>query len=569
MIPRSFRQFGLRTLLLFCLLAAVAFGVVRWHMDAVHRQNRAIEFLAEKDGFVQGKVWGPRWLRQWLGDDYFTKIVVVDLQYSGKFTDEDLKSLADLPTVERLYLAGNLKITDAGLDHLRALTEVRRLALSRTGITDVGLAKLDHMRKLEALDVNTTKVTLGGLACFEKLEHLETLIHGFVVDDEGVAILSRFSKLFIEDLETKGLSEKSFVLLRDHLKFQSLTVSEPVAENWSKFLLHHPTMVELAVEQARISDDALRELVNTNDLQRLCVKGVPISNAVLPDIVAIKWLRTFSVEETEIDAREFLRLFGSLGSDVWIEDDCIEIGDNGRREVSWGGSGYLYVGEVTGDDLPALANATNAQQLFVGQNISGVKDWSGVSQMQQLNYVQFLSPVTDDIWATLASLPKLKTIDVWGKSQQITPTGLKALARSRSLRCLTLRWAGLSDQCLIAVGECHELEELFIFANPLTSQGIKHLTGLQKLKWLSVSSCRFLDNEALNYIAKLKSLQRLNIEDTSINNRGLEKLFGMPNLKEVKCGNTTCTTAGLERLMKTLPAVTASPGIDPFATPFP
>lgn len=569
LIPRSFRQFGLRTLLLVCFLSAVCFGVVRWHMDVVHRQDLAVEKLAEKDGFTQGRVWGPKWLRGWLGNHYFTKIVMVDLQYSGKFTDDDLKVLVDLPTVERLYLADNPKITDAGLDHLRGLTEVRRLALWNTGITDAGLAKLDHMQKLEALDVNTTKVTLPGLARFAKLKHLETLIHGFVVDDEGIEVLSRFPNLVIEHLETERLNETSFASLRDRLNFKALTVREPAAENWSEFLQHHPTLRSLGIERATISDDALRDLVNANDLVELFVNEVPVSNAILPDVAAIKNLRTFTVYKTQIDAREFLRHFGQFGAEVKVEDDSIEVDVYVCWSVRFGGSGFLYSGQVNGGDLVALASATNAQQLVIGQDIPGEKDWSGISHMKQLDFAQFLCPITDDLLDDLVSLPKLKRIDVWGQSQEFTANGIKALKESDSLRCLTLRWVGLSDDCLVGIGECHELEELLIFSNPLTSQGIKHLMGLQKLKWLDISSCNLIDNEALIYIAQLKTLERLNLEDTAINNHGLEALYGMANLNRIECGNTTCTTEGLLKLLKTLPARMPPTGNDPFASPFP
>ncbi len=56
-------------------------------------------------------------------------------------TDADLKELAALKQLQRLYL-GNCKITDKGLKELTTLKELQTLYLRGTNVTDAGVAEL-------------------------------------------------------------------------------------------------------------------------------------------------------------------------------------------------------------------------------------------------------------------------------------------------------------------------------------------------------------------------------------------------------------------------------------------
>jgi hypothetical protein len=70
-------------------------------------------------------------------------------------------------------LAGD-PITDAGLAHLRALTELTLLGVNQTHIGDQGLINLKSLTHLESLRIENTKVTIAGL---EHLRHLTKLNH--------------------------------------------------------------------------------------------------------------------------------------------------------------------------------------------------------------------------------------------------------------------------------------------------------------------------------------------------------------------------------------------------------
>ena len=60
------------------------------------------------------------------------------------------------------------EITDAGVEHLKALPRLTRLRLDNTQITDAGLVYLKKLISLKSLYLNDTQVTDAGLAEFKE-----------------------------------------------------------------------------------------------------------------------------------------------------------------------------------------------------------------------------------------------------------------------------------------------------------------------------------------------------------------------------------------------------------------
>lgn len=97
----------------------------------------------------------------------------------SQITDESLRVLGTLRRIEGLGLQEN-HFTDAGLAHLKALTELRVLAVSigDTRITDAGLEHLHGLKKLQVLAIPMEEVTLEGVT------KLENAIPGLLVGDK-------------------------------------------------------------------------------------------------------------------------------------------------------------------------------------------------------------------------------------------------------------------------------------------------------------------------------------------------------------------------------------------------
>jgi hypothetical protein len=64
------------------------------------------------------------------------------LAVGSSVTDAGLAKLAMLPKLNVLWLDGNTRVTDAGLDHFAKCKELTNLYLSKTGVTKAGVEKL-------------------------------------------------------------------------------------------------------------------------------------------------------------------------------------------------------------------------------------------------------------------------------------------------------------------------------------------------------------------------------------------------------------------------------------------
>jgi hypothetical protein len=139
---------------------------------------------------------GPNWLREWLPAealvDHLQVIEDVWLDegpgvhpvtnVSGQrrdvhpivATDEDLAQIGKFTHLECLYLR-HMRVSDAGVIHLRNLREMRHLYLSFTDVGDESMDVFAGFEKLEMLRLVGTQVTDAGIAKLANLKHLEEL----------------------------------------------------------------------------------------------------------------------------------------------------------------------------------------------------------------------------------------------------------------------------------------------------------------------------------------------------------------------------------------------------------
>ncbi len=79
------------------------------------------------------------------------------------YTDEGLRELAKLQSLEELFIAG-LGVTDEGMSHVAKLKNLKDLHIFGCPITNEGLAKLTALKSLRRLTLYKTKITISGLA---------------------------------------------------------------------------------------------------------------------------------------------------------------------------------------------------------------------------------------------------------------------------------------------------------------------------------------------------------------------------------------------------------------------
>jgi Leucine-rich repeat (LRR) protein len=101
----------------------------------------------------------------------------------------------------RSYVAGEAdalqtQITDAGLDHLKELRNLKELSPHHNAIEGPGLADIGGLTNLQSLAISTTQIADAHLVYLAYLENLQQLsIAGTRVSDRGVEHLTRLKSL--------------------------------------------------------------------------------------------------------------------------------------------------------------------------------------------------------------------------------------------------------------------------------------------------------------------------------------------------------------------------------------
>jgi hypothetical protein len=254
--PKSKRrrfQYSLRTLLIFVTLCAIPCSWFGVKLQQARKQRHAVEEL-KKFGcrvaydleiveigqeFLQKKSKAPQWLQNLLGVDFFSDVTMVsqgELQIYNNtaITDAGMVQLREFPHLQLVSLleapvsdAGleNLQelkelkdiriwaleykghITDAGLAHLKGLTQLMHLSLFGHQIEGDGLENLKGMSRLESIYLQYNKITDAGIAHLKGLKNLKKLT--FTDDritDAGLKDLKQMNQLeefsFSSDLVT-------------------------------------------------------------------------------------------------------------------------------------------------------------------------------------------------------------------------------------------------------------------------------------------------------------------------------------------------------------------------------
>jgi internalin A len=177
---RRWLQFSLRTLMVLMLVFGCAFGWLAYEIKQARDQRNTVKAFDELGGWVSCEPTSAgmirtavAWVGKLLGEDLSVDVCAVYLA-NNAVTDAELDHLRGLTQLRQLFLHST-QVTDAGLEHLRRLSKLELLALDGTQLTDAGVEHLGGLTQLQYLSVNSTHVTDAGLEHLRGLTQLQKL----------------------------------------------------------------------------------------------------------------------------------------------------------------------------------------------------------------------------------------------------------------------------------------------------------------------------------------------------------------------------------------------------------
>ncbi|MEC9091092.1 MAG: hypothetical protein VX438_00190, partial [Planctomycetota bacterium] len=131
------------------------------------------------------------------------------------------------------------------------------------------------------------------------------------------------------------------------------------------------------------------------------------------------------------------------------------------------------------------------------------------------------SDIDDSILGLLENADQLESLDL--SQTRVTSSGIEKLSGLHKLKYLSLEKTGVTDSCMAGIARLESLEELDLKTTAITDRGLGEIDGLQNLVALWMGGTRVSDR-SLNFLLKLGSLKQLDIRKTAISDSGSVKL---------------------------------------------
>jgi hypothetical protein len=231
---------------------------------------------------------------------------------------------------------------------------------------------------------------------------------------------------------------------------------------------------------------------------------------------------------------------------------------------------------VTDDGLRALASLTRLERLTFEKamdehgltqlrspqslrylNIREITN-VGLAEIAGLAHLEFLEVqgdrITDEGLASVARLPKLKSLVIGQPKMGLSDAGLVHLTKLPALEVLSIKSGRFSVTGLEHVGRICGLKKLAIHVNNLRDAGLAHLADLAQLEDLSLHNetraPKSVNLDAIEQIARIKALKRLQLTRFDLRGPGLPALGSLPALESLQLTDADLTYEDLRHLQK-------------------
>ncbi|MDA1049906.1 MAG: hypothetical protein O3C40_05435 [Planctomycetota bacterium] len=300
-----------------------------------------------------------------------------------------------------------------------------------------------------------------------------------------------------------------------------------------------PEHVRLELSLKHVAtDEGVANLAGASKIASLNLAVSAVTDRSVPHIMTLTNLETLDLDSTKVSL-DGLKSIVSLPKLTTLHLYSIPIGDVGLAMLSK----MRQLRDLSVTAMGGDADFTNAGLAHVGQltNLESLLLGSGYR-------------VSDDGIRPLSNLTKLKTLVLTPNG--ITGACLTHLANLTSLESLTLP-ARVADEDFRHLNNLKSLRVLSLVGSKsspeFTGAGLKHLPDLPQLKELSMENSG-LDDTGLEQITRFKGVTRLSIGLTKVTEAGFKYLTELPDLERVDIGRgSQLSVESIARLTLMLP----------------
>lgn len=387
------------------------------------------------------------------------------------------------------------------LDHLD-WNKIRTLEVNGV-IDDEGLEMAcTTLRRLQSVTINRCKYISYGWIWLDSLVELESLtIDKCLINKDNVKDLVRRSKLQeIKLTRCVQITNEVFKYLTNVLQLRRL---------------------ELVFSKKGFDEEyTYKNIASLLNLNELILKGLRITDDVMPDISSVKGLKTLVLDfDVNLVTENGLSHLSKLSALKRLSlPRCNHVSDSGFSSLT---------------KLASLEylNLTHCRKL----SAIGLKHISSITTLTELNVSN--CPVNDSGFVHICNMKNLRILNAF-YCYNITDIGLTHIGQlANTLRTLytggrkkTLTHVGISHIC-----ELYQLRHLDLnCCNDFTDKGMAHLVRLKHLQTLNINNCTYISDKGLSCLSQLKCLKVLHACGLGkMTDQGLAAVCKLPLLREL------------------------------------
>jgi Leucine-rich repeat (LRR) protein len=287
-------QFSIRSLFILTVAVAFPFSWLAAEMKKAREQRATVDEIRTCGGLLsydwelESVSWRripnatppePAWLRKLVGGSFFESLAMISLDKT-QLTDAELEHLTGLSQLRYMSLGGT-KVTDAGLEYLGELRQLRDVSLNCTKVTDAGLEHLTGLSGLHSLSLYKTEVTDAGLEDLKVFSQLQWLwLDNTAVTDAGLEHLKGLSQLQWLGLTNTRVTDAGLEHLKALGQLERLWLrNSAVTDAGLEHLKGLSQLHELALDGTKVTDAGLEHLKGLSRLGALYLRNTKVTDA--------------------------------------------------------------------------------------------------------------------------------------------------------------------------------------------------------------------------------------------------------------------------------------------------
>ena len=256
----------------------------------------------------------PRWLRRWLGDDFFRSVAAV--QFMGPIQPEVLGAVARLDGLVYLNLPATQGLEDAW-PVLGRLTRLEKVYLAGSGVNDQAIQTFGKLGSLWWIHLSNARLSdkaLDELARFPALRDLTFGACRGLTDDRLARFLSKGPtnlesfRLFLAD---NSLPLTVATLAKHHRGLRQLSFSQtPVADADLAPLEALTSLTRLSLQQTEVTDAGIAHLTPLRNLEFLSINLPGITDRGMKSISPLQNLHVLDLSYSHLGDAGLAELAG-------------------------------------------------------------------------------------------------------------------------------------------------------------------------------------------------------------------------------------------------------------------